>query len=251
MEAIPDGDILALADPDDRDGDGIRGRAGMVEDAATGEKRVGRFGWKSQHASLLVFAADAYVNEMGITSDIFQKEGLGNISAEKAGMIPCQPSTSPEDVRDRRTGMRGIDNFANYLKLLAPPPRGNITEASVRGGAVFSDIGCATCHRPQLQTGPSDNPLFHRKPVDLFSDLLLHDIGTGDGIEQGDAKDNEVRTPSLWGLRFRRPLLHDGSASTPDQAILMHSGESAAVTERYRQLPATQKRELLEFLRSL
>ncbi|HYI95667.1 MAG TPA: di-heme oxidoredictase family protein [Bryobacteraceae bacterium] len=251
VEAIPDETILALADPDDRDGDGIRGRAAIVEDAASGEKRVGRFGWKSQHATLLVFASDAYVNEMGITNDVFQKEGLGNIGAEKAGALPCQASVSPEDVRDRRTGMRGIDNFANFLKLLAPPARGGVSEAALRGERVFADVGCAGCHRPQMQTGPSANPLFHRKAVPLFSDLLLHDVGTGDGIEQADAKDNEVRTPALWGLRFRRPLLHDGAASTPEQAILMHGGEAGRVTERFRQLPQEQKRELLEFLKSL
>ena len=124
--------------------------------------------------------------------------------------------------------MRGIDNFANYLKLLAPPARGAVSEAALRGERVFADVGCTGCHRPQMQTGPSSNPLFDRKPVHLFSDLLLHDIGTGDGIEQADAKDNEVRTPALWGLRFRRPLLHEAAASTPEQAILMHGGEAEA-----------------------
>ena len=102
-----------------------------------------------------------------------------------------------------------------------------------------------------MQTGPSSNPLFDRKPVHLFSDLVTSRRRTGDGIEQADAKDNEVRTPALWGLRFRRPLLHDGAASTPEQAILMHGAEAGGVTERYRQLPAEQKRELLEFLKSL
>lgn len=251
VEAIPDDVIRSLADPDDRDGDGIRGRAAIVDDTVSGQKRVGRFGWKAQHATLLMFAADAYVNEMGITNDIFQKEGLGNLATDKASAIPCQASASPEDVRDRRTGLRGIDNFTNYLKLLAPPARGSISDEALRGESLFADIGCASCHRPRLETGQSENPLFDRKPVELFSDLLLHDVGTGDGIEQGDAKDNEIRTPALWGLRFRRPLLHDGSAATPEKAILMHAGEAAEVTERYRQLPSSQKRELLEFLRSL
>ena len=104
---------------------------------------------------------------------------------------------------------------------------------------------------PELRTGPSANPLFHHRPVPLFSDLLLHDIGTGDGIEQADAKANEIRTPALWGRRFRRPLLHDGSAATIEDAIRRHSGEAERVAGMFLQLPPEQARELLAFLRSL
>jgi CxxC motif-containing protein (DUF1111 family) len=249
VEAIPDETLVRLEDPEDRDGDGIRGRAARVDDVASGSRRIGRFGWKAQQATLLAFAADAYINEMGISSDLFRQEPLGNVSPDKAGR--CLASRNAEDVRDQRTGLRGIDNFANFLRFLAPPPRGEITEAALRGERVFAGIGCGSCHRPQLETGPSPSPAFNRKEVGLFSDLLLHDIGTGDGIEQADARGEEIRTPALWGLRFRRPLLHDGSAPTLERAIERHAGEAAAVTERFRGLSAVQRAELVAFLRSL
>src|SRR5882724_4631365 len=100
-------------------------------------------------------------------------------------------------------------------------------------------------------TGPSSNPLFDRKPVRLFSDLLLHDVGTGDGIEQAAAKGEEIRTPSLWGLRFRRPLLHDGSAPTIDQAIGRHRVEAARASGRFAGLSTGQQADLVAFLKSL
>jgi CxxC motif-containing protein (DUF1111 family) len=249
IEAIPDETILARQDAEDRNGDGIRGRAAIIQDVATGQKRVGRFGWKAQQATLLAFAADAYINEMGISNDLFPKEEMGNIAKERTA--GCLPSSTPEDSRDPRTGLRGIDNFQNFLRFLAPPPRARIDDAALRGERVFADIGCAACHAPSLETGPSSNLVFDRKPVPLYSDLLLHDVGTGDGIEQADAKGEEIRTPALWGLRFRRPLLHDGTAATIESAIERHAAEAAAVIERFRMLPPEQRKELLAFLKSL
>ena len=105
------------------------------------------------------------------------------------------------------------------MKFLAPAGRGLVDESVRAGEAVFGAVGCASCHVPSLQTGPSANPLFNRKVVPLFSDLLLHDIGTADGIQQQAATAQEFRTPALWGLRLRRPLLHDGSAATIEDAI--------------------------------
>jgi CxxC motif-containing protein (DUF1111 family) len=250
IEAIPDATILALADSEDKNGDGIRGRAAIVEDMASGQKRVGRFGWKAQHATLLTFAADAYLNEMGITNDLFTTEAYANIHEDKLSST-CRAIQRIEDVRDRRTGRRGIDNFESFLKFLAPLDRGPVNAAAARGETIFAQIGCASCHVPQLQTGESTNPLFDRKPVPLFSDLLLHDIGTGDDIEQADAKGNDIRTPALWGLRFRRPLLHDGSAASIDAAIRRHKLEAALVTERFANLPAGDVADLLQFLKSL
>jgi CxxC motif-containing protein (DUF1111 family) len=249
VEAIPDETLLRLQDPADANGDGIRGRAAIVDDPATGKRRVGRFGWKAQQATLLAFAADAYINEMGISNDLFASEPLRNVPSDKSAR--CLPSKTPEDVRERRTGLRGIDNFENFLRFLAPPPRSAIDDVVLRGERIFQETGCAACHIPELQTGPSANPVFDRRPVPLFSDLLLHDTGTGDGIEQGGAKANEIRTPALWGLRFRRPLLHDGSAATVDDAIRRHAGEALSARERYVQLPAEHREELLQFLRSL
>ncbi len=250
VEAIPDETILALADPDDKNGDGIRGRAAIVEDVASGKRRVGRFGWKAQHATLLTFAADAYLNEMGITNDFFPVEAYANVSQEKRSST-CRAVQRIEDLPDRRTGRRGIDNFENFLKLLAPPARVAMAGGASNGEMLFSSVGCSGCHVPRLLTGQSANPAFDRKPVNLFSDLLLHDIGTGDGIEQGDAKGNEMRTPSLWGLRFRRPLLHDGSAANIESAIERHVGEAERVQAAYSRLVPSEKSDLLTFLKTL
>src|SRR5262249_25057534 len=129
--------------------------------------------------------------------------------------------------------------------------RGTITEAAVRGERVFIDVGCAACHTPVLQTGKNASLALQNKLVPLFSDLLLHDIGTGDGIEQENAGADEIRTPALWGLRFRRPLLHDGSAATLEKAIGRHKGEAESVTERFLKLAPESQRDLLEFLKSL
>jgi CxxC motif-containing protein (DUF1111 family) len=249
VEAIADETILALEDPDDRDGDGIQGRAARIIDVVAGRERIGRFGWKAQQATLLAFSGDAYRNEMGITNDLFPDEVALGIDAER--MKQCSPKRGIEDVRNRRTGMRGIDNFENFMKFLAPIERGPI-DAEVRTGeAIFQATGCAVCHVPVLTTGANRNPVFDRKPVALYSDLLLHDVGTGDGIEQSAAGAGDIRTPALWGLRFRRPLLHDGSAATAEDAILRHGKEAAGVTEKYRRLPPGLQRQLLALLNSL
>jgi len=249
VEAIPDEAILALEDPEDRDGDGISGRAARIIDVATGRPRIGRFGWKAQHATLLGFSADAYVNEMGITNDLFPVETVLGVPPEARKL--CNPRPRIEDVRDRRTGLRGIDNFANFMRFLAPVARGPIDERVRAGERLFGAIGCAACHTPVLMTGPDPNPLFDRRPVPLYSDLLLHDVGTGDGIEQAAATGEEVRTPALWGLRFRKPLMRDGGAATIDEAIRRHAGEASAVIERYRALDADERELLLAFLGSL
>ena len=249
VEAIPDETLLALEDPFDRDRDGISGRAALVVDKATGQRRVGRFGWKAQIATLLTFSGDAYTNEMGITNDVFPEEPRGGIS--EARLRECDRLKDPEDSVDPRTGKRAIDNFEAFMKFLAPSPRGPITDEVRFGEQVFAAIGCASCHVPALSTGANASAALHRKPVPLFSDLLLHELGTGDGIEQGAAEPDEIRTPALWGLRLRRPLLHDGSAATTDDAVRRHAGEASGVIERYRLLTNEQRRALLVFLDSL
>lgn len=249
VEAIPDDTLIALEDPNDRNGDGVSGRAGVVVDVGTGERRIGRFGWKAQHATLLAFSADAYRNEMGITNDLFPHEMAYGVTADR--MRACDPIPDPEDVRDPRTRRRGIDNFASFMQFLAPIARGPIDDQVRSGERVFSAIGCAACHTPVLSTGPSSNPLFNRQPVPLFSDLLLHDVGTGDGIRQPPGEPNELRTPALWGLRFRRPLLHDGSAATTADAILRHGAEAELARRGYERASDTDRAALLAFLRSL
>jgi CxxC motif-containing protein (DUF1111 family) len=249
VEAIPDDTLRALEDPFDRNGDGVSGRAAIVVDVATGERRVGRFGWKAQHATLLTFGADAYRNEMGITNDVFPLEAAYGVSADR--MRLCDPFADPEDVADPRTRRRGIDNFASFMRFLAPVAREGVTPQTQSGEKVFDAVGCTACHVPSLLTGPSANRLFDRKPVALFSDLLLHDIGTGDGIRQASAETNEIRTPALWGLRLRRPLLHDGSAGTIEQAILRHAQEADLSRRGFERLSEADRAALLAFLRSL
>lgn len=250
VEAIPDQTIAAKEDPGDLDNDGISGRAARIVDVATGQQRVGRFGWKAQQATLLAFSADAYRNEMGITNDLFPDEFA--LGVDPATMRLCSPPRRGlEDVRDRRTGLRGIDNFVNFLRVLAAVPRGPVDDTVRAGERLFEAAGCAACHTPVMMTGPDSNPLFDRKPVPLYSDLLLHDIGTGDGIQQAATEPDEIRTPALWGLRLRRPFLHDGSAPTPEAAILRHGREAAESARRFSDLHAGEREALLRFLASL
>ena len=249
VEAIDDETIRALEDPQDRNADGISGRAAIVVDLGTGDTRVGRFGWKAQHATLRTFSADAYRNEMGITNELFPSELAVGVSPE--AMRRCDPIPDPEDVTDPRTGLSAIDNFEAFLRFLAPPPRGPIDERVRAGESTFRAIGCASCHVPSLETGDSREPLFHRQRVPLFSDLLLHDVGTGDLIPQDAALPQEIRTPSLWGLRVRRPFLHDGSAATVESAIERHGGEAQGVTERFLGLDPAARASLIAFLGSL
>lgn len=249
IEAIADDTIAAAEDPEDRNGDGIRGRASRITDVVTGQPRIGRFGWKAQHATLLAFAGDAYRNEMGITNDLFREEDARGFTAEQLKL--CGVTRGLEDIRDRRTGLRGIDNFANFMRLLAPIERGPLSSSERAGEGLFVTIGCAACHTPVLMTAADRNPLFDRKRVALYSDLLLHDVGTGDGIVQASARANEVRTPALWGLRLRRPLLHDGSAATPEDAIMRHTGEADSAVKCFLSLPRPSREQILAFLNAL
>jgi CxxC motif-containing protein (DUF1111 family) len=249
IEAIEDDTLLALADLQNRGREGVSGRAAIITDRGTGARRVGRFGWKAQHATLLAFGADAYRNEMGITNALFPDELAMGVSP--ARMRLCDPIPDPEDIPDPRTRRRGIDNFAGFMRFLAPIGRAAAGDLAADGERVFQAIGCATCHVPTLATGPNANPLLHRQPVPLFSDLLLHDVGTGDGIRQGAADPAEIRTPALWGLRFRRPLLHDGSAATIADAVGRHAGEAAFARRNVAGLTETEWAALLSFLWSL
>jgi CxxC motif-containing protein (DUF1111 family) len=249
VESIPDDTLLALEDPLDLNRDGVSGRAALVVDAGTGDRRVGRFGWKAQQATLLAFGADAYRNEMGITNDLFGQELAFGVSDDR--MRRCDPLPEPEDRRDPLTGRRGIDNFESFMRFLAPPARGANDPRTREGERIFGAIGCAACHVPALTTGPSANPLFNRRTVPLFSDLLLHDVGTGDGIGQAAAEPDEIRTPALWGLRDRRPLLHDGRAATIDAAIQLHASEAELARLGFERLSPAERDALLAFLGSL
>ena len=142
---------------------------------------MGRFGWKAQQATLLSFAGDAYLNEMGITSRLFPTENAPNGNLELLKKL--DRVADPEDQFDPATGKYGIDKLTDFMRLLSPPPPLPVTASTGFGGKIFLDIGCAHCHTPMLTTGPSSIPALNGQRVMLFSDLLLHDMGSlGDGI---------------------------------------------------------------------
>ncbi len=248
IEAIPDEAILRNATRTSIDG--IRGKAAIVKDVASGVSRVGRFGWKCQQATLLSFSADAYLNEMGITSRFFPQENApnGNLNL----LAEYDKVADPEDAINPDTGRSDVDASANFMRFLAPPQPLQLSPSASNGRQVFQAINCAVCHMPSMNTGPNAVRALDRKPVFLYSDLLLHDMGSlGDGIVQAAAGPREFRTAPLWGLRSSAPYLHDGRAPNVDQAIRLHDGEAKISRDRYLRLNATQRQQLLDFLKSL
>ena len=250
VEAIPEQTLLLRAAANLSHPDGIGGRPHMVVDVSTDATRVGRFGWKAQQATLIAFGAEAYLEEMGITSDLFPLEVEAGFNDPRKTR-DCDPRPDPEDAREPLAGLRGIDNFDNFMRLLGPPPRGPQSVLTDAGERVFEQVGCAACHLPVMLTGPARQPWLDRQPVRLYSDLLLHNIGTGDGLPQGDASGDEFRTAPLWGLRVRSPFLHDGRAATIEQAIRMHWGQAAQSGRRFEALTEQERAALLQFLKSL
>src|SRR5260221_3424750 len=172
IEAIPDDAIVANANRPKPDG--IAGRAAMIVDVVTGERRVGRFGWKAQQATLLAFAGDAYRNELGITNRFFPTENAPN--GNLALLAAFDTKADPEDEVDPATGRGDVDALESFMRALAPPPRAQPTPSSRAGEGLFQVIGCADCHTPAMSTGPNRTPALDRKPVALYSDLLLHDM---------------------------------------------------------------------------
>lgn len=247
IEAIPDAAILAQAARSV--GNGISGRAAFIVDPATGQTRVGRFGWKAQHANLFSFAGDAYLNEMGITNRLFPTENAPN---GNTALIARFNTGAIEDTVDPETGRSDMDAFADFMRFLAAPPRATMTQSARLGELQFGTIGCNGCHTPTYTTGPNAIAALSNQSVNLYSDLLLHDMGSlGDGIAQGAAQPREMRTAPLWGLRNRAPYLHDGRAPTLDAAIRAHDGEAAQIRARYQGMGAAERQQLLDFLGTL
>jgi CxxC motif-containing protein (DUF1111 family) len=245
IEAIPDDTIRGLAQR--RKPEGIGGRAAEVTDIVDGSQRVGRLGWKAQHASVLGFAADAYVNEMGISNRFFPHDIAPN--GNQALLAQYDKVPDPEDTVDPATGKADVDRAADFVRLLAPPPLQRPDADAIAGAFVFERLQCAACHVPVLFTGDSPVRALAHVPVRLFSDLLLHDMGAlGDGIAQGAAGVREMRTSPLWGLRGRGPYLHDGRATTVSDAIRAHGGEGAGAAQAFGQLGDDDVRQLLAFL---
>jgi CxxC motif-containing protein (DUF1111 family) len=240
VDAVPDAELLGLARLEQlltRTG----GTANMVKDVATGEMRVGRFGWKAQVATLQTFAGDAYLNEMGITSPNFPNENCPQGDCTALAHNPV-PGLNDEG--------EGVEAFADFMTLLAPPPQGS--GKTLTGELLFQATGCAECHTPRLATGPSPTPALDRKIFEPFSDFLLHDMGRlGDGIVQGTATERLMRTAPLWGLHTRPAFLHDGRATTVQAAVLAHDGQGRSARERFVGLTSEKKRALLAFLNSL
>ena len=248
IEAISDSDIELNAQRPQADG--VRGRANKVLDVATGQWRVGRFGWKTQHATLLSFAADAYLNEMGVTSRLFPNENAPNGRADLLAKFDQVPDV--EDAVDPATGKSNIDHAADFMRLLAPPPPVRATAATLSGSRLFEQARCTACHVPVMYSGAHRISALSHQPVRLYSDLLLHDMGKlGDGIEQDGAKGREIRTAPLWGLRARNTFLHDGRATTVRQAIEQHDGKALSSCQRFGAMSPAEQQMLLEFLQSI
>ena len=245
VDAVPDASLLQLASRQRARTPTTAGRAHRVIDAVSGEERVGRFGWKARGPSLLHGAAEASFGELGITNPFFPEESCPQASCAP---LDCDPSQDPED--------DGADTFllADFLSLLAPPPRSIASSATGVnvGREVFERIGCADCHTPSMRTGWHEVAALRYRTFAPYSDFLLHDMASlGDGLQEGDAGPREMRTAPLWGLREAEAYLHDGRASTVEEAILAHEGQGDEARRRYRDLEPADEALLLEFLRSL
>jgi len=248
IEAIADQTLIDLAAQPSVDG--VQGRVAMVKDLVSGEQRVGRFGWKNQHATLLAFSADAFLNEMGITNKFFPDENAPNGKQDVLDALHLPAGV--DDEADPATGKAAMDRVTDFMRFLAPLPQTPLSATTLPGQALFKQVGCAVCHVPTLTTGTNAIAALSNKPAPLYSDLLLHDMGSlGDGIAQGAATGKEFRTAPLWGLRASAPFLHDGRARTVDQAIRMHEGQGATARDRYTALSDADKAQLLRFLNTL
>ncbi len=245
VDAVPDAVFLALAEHEREMSPGTAGHVSVVTDPATGQARVGRFGWKAQQPTLLAFAGDAYVNELGVTTPLFPIE---NCPQGHCALLAANPATSEPNEPDNDD----IQQFADFITFLAPAPPGKVGPDERAGQAIFHQIGCANCHMPTLQTGPHAVAALDEVAFAPYSDFLLHDMGgLGDGIVQNQAGPTMMRTAPLWGLRFEPSYLHDGRARTPDQAIHAHDGQARPAANVYAHLNANQKAQLLAFLNSL
>jgi CxxC motif-containing protein (DUF1111 family) len=250
---------------------GIYGRpnshlSGNVNRSAN-DGTITRFGWKAQNKSLLMFAAEAYNVEMGISNQLFPQERdetpgcLFNATPEDAlNFTPAPPTTGNSNT----AVISDIEAFANFMRMLAPPAPAPATASSEKGRAAFAKIGCAHCHTPSFRTGAmiasgsstSPSAALSYQTANLFSDLLVHHMGKGlaDGITQGGAGPDEFRTAPLWGVGQRVFFLHDGRTKNLVEAIRAHKSpgsEANKVVEHFNKLHAQEQQEILDFLRSL
>src|ERR1700756_1201192 len=257
VEAIADDTLIAIAAAQPKLSEGrVNGevvQAPIFE--APGQTRIGRFGWKDQHSSLLSFIADAYLNEMGITSRLRPKDVT----------TVLKTTTDPEDQPDN-LGLADIDHFAQFIRGTMVPPRDTVlaaTPAALKGEELFGRVGCNVCHVESMTTAPVgtviDGGMFTvpealgDKIIHPFSDFLLHDIGTGDGIVQVGPQDtaNKLRTAPLWGLRTKARFMHDLKSLSLEDAIIRHEGEAREPARRFRDLSPEDREALITFLHTL
>jgi CxxC motif-containing protein (DUF1111 family) len=257
VEAIDDQTLIAIAANQPRQSHGrIHGEiveAPVFE--APGQTRVGRFGWKDQHGSLLSFVSDAYLNEMGVTNRLRPTDVT----------TVCKTTTDPEDVPDN-LGLADIDHFAQFIRGTTVPPRDTSlaeTDPAIRGERLFAELGCSTCHVDTIVTANPGTVIdggaftvpdaLGNKIIHPYGDFLLHDIGTGDGIVQVGPQDtaNKLRTSPLWGLRTKSRYMHDLKSLSLEEAIARHKGEASDASRDFKVLPAGDKRDLFNFLNSL
>jgi CxxC motif-containing protein (DUF1111 family) len=248
VDATPDSTFVALAQSQPVS---IRGRAPLVPNLAAGHSTVGKFGWKDQVPTLFQFSGDAYLNEMGITNPQFPAEQLPRGNA--AFLPPCDGApVEPSGVEDDGDDVQA---FADFMALLAAPPAPDIKGQAHSGDTIFTQCGCDGCHVRSLVSGSSPIAALANKTYHPFSDFLVHDMGSlADNIPgNGDVGRAEMRTAPLWGLHFVAPtdLLHDGRASSVEDAILRHDGQGAAARAAFTALPPGQKNNLLAFLATL
>ncbi|HTU66323.1 MAG TPA: di-heme oxidoredictase family protein [Steroidobacteraceae bacterium] len=257
IEAIANDTLLKLRDAQPA---AIRGTAQMVAVLeANNAPRIGRFGWKSQHASLESFAADAYLNEMGITTPLLPDENT-SLGRNVGFGTAYDPVADPED--------DGVDlkAFANFMRATKAPPRGAINSQVRAGENAFNAAGCSGCHVGTIRTAAPGTRInggalrvkdaVGNKIIHPYSDFLLHDIGTGDGIPLLPGAEfastmTQIRTAPLWALRTRNRLMHDGLSFTKEEAIARHAGQASAAKTAFEALNATQRAALLAFLDSL
>jgi CxxC motif-containing protein (DUF1111 family) len=255
LEAVPEASIVARADPDDADADGISGRPNRVWDEAAQAVALGRFGWKANQPSVRQQNAGAALGDLGLTTRLFPRENVAE-GQDAAAHAPSGGRDGGPELADDL-----LDRLTFYVQALAVPAARNVEDPAVRGGArLFAALHCAACHTPTLVTADQpDVPSLSWQVIHPFTDLLLHDMGPelADGRPDFEATGSEWRTPPLWGVGLTAAVnrhtrfLHDGRARSLEEAVLWHGGEGAAAREGFTRLEAGERRALIAFLESL
>ena len=259
LEAIPEADLLARADPDDADGDGISGRPNLVWSATAGRVAMGRFGWKAGQASIAEQAAGAMAGDIGISNPLAPFPA-GDCTPAQADCLAAPSGASPQ-FADLEAPAEVMDLVNYYSRHLAVPARRDMGAPEVlEGKRLFYESGCIACHTPKHATArDAADPALRGQLIWPYTDLLLHDLGEGlaDGRPEGVADGREWRTAPLWGIGLTETVnghtyfLHDGRARNLTEAILWHGGEAEAARERFRLMPPADRAALLAFLGSL